>query len=365
MNINSNNYSIAEIIGMLDRRELIVNKEYQRGSRLWPSGARSYFIDTILEQFPFPKLYFYEVYDRIKGKAIRELVDGQQRITTIEDFIRGTFVVSGESKFRGMSYSDLSEEQVSEFMGYTVSVDVVRNASRGQILQMFRRMNAYTLPLNEAEKRHSMYQGDFKWFVNGITDEWSNFFSEYGVFSNRQIIRMADAELVSEIVLTMEKGVINTTPGELRGIYARNDDNGFPNSSSIHKRLSDAISEVTNFRGLAKSHLMKSYALHSLIVAIVHLSERIPALESQFKLLYPERTGILNRNAEEHLRSLAHAHETKEIEGPFSEYVWGCMAGTNRAARRLARLKGLFEALGNPIQNVEDQNLASQLPQST
>ena len=51
MIINSNNYSISEIVGMLNRRELQVNNEYQRGSRLWPNGARSYFIDTILEKF--------------------------------------------------------------------------------------------------------------------------------------------------------------------------------------------------------------------------------------------------------------------------------------------------------------------------
>src|SRR3546814_1733993 len=46
----SNNYSILEIIGMLDRKELIVNPDYQRGSGIWPDGPSSYFIDTILER---------------------------------------------------------------------------------------------------------------------------------------------------------------------------------------------------------------------------------------------------------------------------------------------------------------------------
>src|SRR5262249_15983658 len=64
MNINTNNYSVLEILNMLDRRELLVNQDYQRGSGLWPDGASSYFIDTILEGFPFPKIYMYEFLDR-------------------------------------------------------------------------------------------------------------------------------------------------------------------------------------------------------------------------------------------------------------------------------------------------------------
>ena len=362
MVINSNNYSIAELVGMLRRHELIVNKEYQRGANLWPNGARSYFIDTILEQFPFPKLYFYEMYDRIQGKMQRELVDGQQRITTILDFIDGKFSISGESQFRGMQYSDLNEEQTANFMLYAVSVDVIRNASRGQILQMFRRMNAYTLPLNEAEKRHSMFQGDFKWFINSLADELSDFFSEYGVFTNRQILRMADAELISEIALTIEKGIVSTVPKELRGIYRRNEENGFPQAKVCHQQIVRSFRAITRFSDLAQSHLMKPYALHSLVVALIHLDENIPALKEQITLKHPKKVGIVCPNAADNLLSLARAHETMEIDGAYSEYVWGCQAGTNRARRRLARLKGILEALGNPIVRVEDKSLANLLP---
>src|SRR3546814_7157896 len=83
MNINTNNYSILEIIGMLDRKELIVNPDYQRGSGIWPDGPSSYFIDTILEGYPFPKIYMYEFMDRSTRGIRKEIVDGQQRIKTI------------------------------------------------------------------------------------------------------------------------------------------------------------------------------------------------------------------------------------------------------------------------------------------
>src|SRR3546814_12444761 len=76
---------------------------------------------------------------------------------------------------------------------------------------MFRIINAYTLPLNEPEKRHSSFQGAFKWFINHLADELNEFFVEFGVFTNRQIVRMSDAELLTDCVLAMERGVVSTS----------------------------------------------------------------------------------------------------------------------------------------------------------
>jgi hypothetical protein len=84
---------------------------------------------------------------------------------------------------------------------------------------MFRRMNAYTLPLNEAEKRHSSFEGPFKWFINELTDTLDEFFTSFGVFTSRQILRMADAELLAECVLSIQRGVISTSSKDLRDLY--------------------------------------------------------------------------------------------------------------------------------------------------
>ena len=203
MNINTNNYSVLEILNMLDRRELLVNQDYQRGSGLWPDGASSYFIDTILEGFPFPKIYMYEFLDRGARGIRREIVDGQQRIKTIQRFYNNEFALTGDTLYVGRRFNDLDQEKQEQFLSYPVSVDVIRNATKAEILQMFRRMNAYTLPLNEAEKRHSSFEGAFKWFVNRLADALNEFFVSFGVFTNRQIVRMADAELITSRLQVM------------------------------------------------------------------------------------------------------------------------------------------------------------------
>src|SRR3546814_13512234 len=92
--------------------------------------------------------------DRSTRGIRKEIVDGQQRIKTIVRFHEDGLSLPGESKYAGKRFSDLDEEIQNQFVSYTVSVDVIRNATSAEILQMFRRMNAYTLPLNEPQKRH-------------------------------------------------------------------------------------------------------------------------------------------------------------------------------------------------------------------
>src|SRR6478672_4846121 len=138
MKVEESKYSIAEIIHWLKQRELVVNTEYQRGGGLWPPSAKSYFIDTILKEFPFPKVYFHERLDRETKRPRREIVDGQQRLTTILDFIDGKFSLGSNALgFEGKRFDGLTEDQQESFYSYTVLVDVIRNADRSEILQMF------------------------------------------------------------------------------------------------------------------------------------------------------------------------------------------------------------------------------------
>ena len=358
MNINTNNYSILEIIGMLERKELIVNSAYQRGSGLWPDGPSSYFIDTILEGFPFPKIYMFEYMDRPIRGLRKEIVDGQQRIKTIVRFHNNDLLLRGESAFAGLRFDDLDDEVQERFLSYPVSVDVIRNATRGEILQMFRRMNAYTLPLNEPEKRHSSFQGNFKWFINHLADSLNEFFVEFGVFTNRQIVRMADAELLTDCILAFERGVVSTSASDLRGLYKRYDEPIFQTGQydlQLKQVFQFIVSELESLRG---SHLMKPYALHSLVTALTHCRYGIEEISNNWNVQPTGRFAINPPQASEALLALAQAHETKEEDGPYASYVWGCLGGTNRAPRRTARVAALLRALGAEVPIEVDANLA-------
>ena len=346
MQITANNYGILEIIQMLERRELIVNPDYQRGSGLWPDGASSYFIDTILENYPFPKIYMAEYLDRPHRTIRKEIVDGQQRVTTIRRFYNNEFRLVGDSRFSGLRFDDLDDEAKDIFLSYSVGVDVIRSASSSQILQMFRRMNAYTLPLNEAERRHSSFQGRFKWFVNHLSDEFDEFFSTFGVFTRRQIVRMADSELIADCILALERGIVSTSSPSLKSLYERYDDN-FPELQDYREKLETTVRYIASeLEPLRNSFMMKPYALHSLITALMHCRFGISQITENLGV---EPIGIFaidSQRAGAALLEIARAHEAKETDGRYSDYVWGASGGTNRAPRRLARVLAILRALG-------------------
>ncbi|MCF7817376.1 MAG: DUF262 domain-containing protein [Kiritimatiellales bacterium] len=346
MRIDGSTYSIGELHEMLERKDLLVNREYQRGPRLWPTGARSYFIDTILTGFPFPKLYFYEYLDREGRKTKREIVDGQQRISAMMDFRQDKYALTSVSRqFSGMRFSDLAIDVQDSFLTYSVPVDVIRNAEKGEILEMFRRMNAYTLPLNEAEKRHSTYQGAFKWFINETATEWTPFLVEFGVFTNRQVVRMADAELLAEMILALENGIVSSSNKALSDLYKKYDDE-FAQENRYRSKLTEFMSFITEHCGeLRGSYLMKPYVVHSLFCAAMHNKYGVPGVEEKIGLAPIQAIVGNTEQARLSLQALALAHEGKDLEGEFGEYVWGCTGGTNREPRRVARVKHLCLAL--------------------
>lgn len=343
---------------MLARRELVVNSGYQRGSGIWPEGPSSYFIDTILEGYPFPKIYLYEFMDRSSRSPKKEIVDGQQRIGTIQRFVNDEFAIRGGSSFSGLKFSQLDEEIQDKFMSYTVSADVIRNARRAEILQMFRRMNAYTLPLNAAEKRHSSYQGTFKWSVNGMTDHLNEFFQEFGVFTPRQIVRMSDAELISDCILAIEQGVVSTSEKDLTSLYNRYDEE-YPHAD-LHREMIVTSCEfiIREFGNLRGTLMMKQYALHSLITALIHARYGIPQIADITQTQSIGLFAVNSHDAANKLFALAQAHEAKELEGPYGRYVWGASAGTNRINRRLARVCAILRALGLNVPAYIDADLA-------
>jgi hypothetical protein len=338
-------YSIAEIVDWFRKKVLVVNSEYQRGGRLWPPAARSYFIDTILKDFPFPKVYFHERVEKETKTPRREIVDGQQRIGTIVDFVDGKFALGKNAReFQGLRFSQLSEDQQDFFYSYTVSVDVIRNADRSEILQMFRRMNAYTLPLNAPEKRHSEFFGEFKDWINTVLDEFGSILVDWGIFTSRQIVRMADAEFIADVALALEEGIVSTSPTKLLALYRKYDED-FPTRSIWNERIVGALNVVLNdLSPLQDTYMTKAHVFHSLICALIHNHNGLPKAE-EVTGLHPIAAYYNDRDkALISLRRLATAHEEKDT-AEFAEYVKAASEGGNRAAQRGTRIKWICQAL--------------------
>lgn len=345
MKLDESKHSIANLRDMLARGDLVANREYQRAPGLWPVAARSYFIDTLLEGFPISKVYFHEFLDRTTKKVKTEIVDGQQRITTIQDFLNDKFALGKNSlSFAGRRFSDLDEDRQESFLFYTLSADVIRDARRPEILQMFRRMNAYTLPLNAAEKRHSDFFGLFKDMVTRVLDRVS-LLPEWEVFTTRQTVRMADAAFIADLVLAMEEGVVSTSDSKLHSLYKRFD-RQFPEAEKYEEALIDIFRFIgSDLSGIRGSNMTKPFALYALFCALYHNSLGLPGFQKttgvktigNYVECSPER-------ATSNLLQLADAEENKD-SSRFPDYVAAMSAGSNREKQRTLRICILCHAL--------------------
>ena len=92
---------------------------------------------------------------------------------------------------------------------------------------------------------------------------------------------MADAELLTDCVLAMERGIISTSPSDLRSVYKAHD-NAYEDAVPVANAIKDAVRFITvELEVLRGTHMMKPYVLHTLITALIHARQRIPAIEAQ------------------------------------------------------------------------------------
>jgi len=148
-------YRISDFLDWHKEKRLELNPDFQRGS-VWTPAARTFLIDTILRQLPIPKVYLRTKINVTTKKSIREVVDGQQRLRAILDFAEDKFALSKRaSEFSGKKYSTLTEAEQEIFLSYPIAVDQLVNASTDDVLEVFARLNSYTVTLNGPEKRHA------------------------------------------------------------------------------------------------------------------------------------------------------------------------------------------------------------------
>src|SRR6516162_7658995 len=94
-NRRQNFQTISWFWDLYQRERLNLDPSYQRRS-IWNQAFKDYFIETVLLGFPAPAIFLYEEISP-EGRAIYNVVDGKQRLSTIFEFINGEFPVSDES----------------------------------------------------------------------------------------------------------------------------------------------------------------------------------------------------------------------------------------------------------------------------
>lgn len=344
MKIINQNSTIRDYGDALRRGDIVINRDYQRSNQVWPDMAKSYLMETILRDFPIPKLFLHQTQDRKTRKPVKHIVDGQQRTQAIMDFLEDKYPLSRAietEELRGLRFSDLDQENTDKFLDYGLSVDLFTAAPIEQVIEVFRRMNSYTVPLNPEEKRHAGYQGAFKWFINRLSKTNQPTFRTVGAFSEKQFFRMADAKLLTEICHAIDNGIATTNARMLDSMY-KQFDKKFADEDKIEKAIATALGELSGWVELHNGPLMRPYQLYSLILAVAHVRTRLPQLQSVFHV---NRALTIDRDeAVQALSVLAEAVE-REDEDDYSEFVFASTSKTNVKKERETRFVWFCRAI--------------------
>ena len=157
----------ASVLALDDMRDLIhINPDYQRPGGVWNIKIKQLFIDSLLNGYDIPKIYFHQIQGSEESPSHKyAIIDGRQRLETIWAFVDGKFpLASGfeyidnmEVNAGEMTYRQLSEEYpklVTRLNSRALTIVVVSADDLDIVEDMFSRLNE-AVPLNAAEKRNS------------------------------------------------------------------------------------------------------------------------------------------------------------------------------------------------------------------
>ncbi|MBH0075956.1 DUF262 domain-containing protein [Pseudoalteromonas sp. SWYJ118] len=240
-------YSILDIVRLLDSGELSIQPKYQRRRTAWPINAKTALMDTILNNFPLPPIYLRDYIDD-NGKRKKEIIDGQQRISTILEYYKNEFTLSKnifDEELYNTSFKELPPEEQLMIEDFEVSFISIRGASNGDIISIFSRLNSFSLPLNTQEKMNSLYAGEIKTLIYELASEYNTFWLDFKILTPAVIARMADASLVSDILYTIIYGRQSSNSKLLEKMYREFDDD-FPLKNTINSNFNKTISILGN-----------------------------------------------------------------------------------------------------------------------
>lgn len=161
-------YPFETLVARIEKEKLKLDPDFQRKYKWdktkpksthenWVRASR--FIESSLMRIPLPSCYFAEDND---GSHL--VIDGVQRLTTIQKFFNDEFALDGLTIFKelnGKKFSELGYLQ-EELSTTTIRCIVLRKENdKGLVREIFSRLNQGAVELTHQEIRNALYPGMF------------------------------------------------------------------------------------------------------------------------------------------------------------------------------------------------------------
>jgi len=159
-------YTIEILAHKVAEKEYTV-PDYQR-EYTWENPRKSKFIESILIGLPIPFVFFWM--NDETGKL--EIVDGSQRLRTIEEYLGGRLILEGLERLdllNGTTFNDLPLSRRRKILNISIrGIILSENTDIEARVDLFERINTGSKVANPAEVRRGALRGTFMDFVNRL-----------------------------------------------------------------------------------------------------------------------------------------------------------------------------------------------------
>jgi Protein of unknown function DUF262 len=314
------NPTIADVYQLIDEGKLILRPEFQR-KFVWTHEHQENFIDTILNGLPFPEIYVCEGdIDVQKLRTTRLVIDGQQRLTTIRNYIEGKH---DHPFMKVPTYQSLSIERKQDFLSYQVVMRDLGKVDDETTREIFRRINLTKFKLDDVEIHNAIYDGHFIQAAKYILDSIS--LEQYGVLRESEFTRMADLHFMLLVMATLEGGGYFAQDREVEVMVSGLNDE-YPNKDHMIALLIKTFAIIRDLKLPVDSMWFRKSNFFTLVVEIAKHIDKLPS-DFRNRLLTLENNVMENKmNADSefyrfysYMYQATHGRTARVTRGEFIE----------------------------------------------
>ena len=194
-------FDVEGLVRRLDREDIEI-PEFQR-TFVWNQQRASRFIESLLMGLPVPGIFLY----RDKGSQTLRVIDGQQRLLSLQAFYSGKFpgterefrLTGLKSRFNGYAHADLPAEDRRRLNDSIIHASIIQQEAPdddgSSQYSLFERLNTTSTPLSSQEIRSAIHGGKF----NDLILQLNEFEAWRTLFGNRSK-RKRDEELILRFI---------------------------------------------------------------------------------------------------------------------------------------------------------------------
>ncbi|ESQ80164.1 hypothetical protein AEYBE204_05975 [Asticcacaulis sp. YBE204] len=246
-----------------------------------------------------------------------------------------------------MRYNDLDDQVKADFLSYGITTVQLINASDADVLEVFARLNSYSVKVTPAELRHAKFDEPVKWAIWNTTRKWGVLWDEYHVVSIRDSVRLKNTTLIAEMYMAMKDGIGDGGEDKVTSFYTSHKKLSDDDLEPITTQINTTISEAVEWFGtlLAKTTFFDAPNFLMLVTAIAFVKGIMPVSAVSESVKEVRGVGVNLDKAREQLGLLSAAVENEDVTGAYSEFVLATKSSTQRVSSRKVRFANIARAL--------------------